>query len=378
MLRGTVRRVHPPRLDAHFAFDDGITAIFGPSGAGKTTLLHVLAGLTAPESGRIELGKRVLFDAASGVDLPPERRRVGIVFQEPRLFPHRTVRDNLRYGQKLAAGRTSSSGRTPPLERTSPAGRSALTLERVASVLELTSLLDRKPASLSGGEARRVAIGRVLLSDPDYLLLDEPLAGLDERRKDSVLALLGQVHAEFGHPMGLVSHSLADILRLTTRVLVLDGGRTLAQGELTEVLDAEEVVAVADSLGLESLLEVEILGPEGGLTRARLGSTELLLPPIDAAPGTPGLVALGPGEVLLSPEPVLGTSARNCVPGTVTRVAELPDRLLVSVDIGGVVRVQVSEGSGERLGLVPGRAIYCVIKAFSFRWRRLGDRKSTT
>lgn len=364
MLRGTVRRTAAPQLDATFAFDDGITAIFGPSGAGKTTLLHILAGLKAPEEGRIEAGERVLFDAAQGVNVPPERRRVGVVFQEPRLFPHRTVRENLLYGRKLAG------------ERSSPSGRPALTLERVASVLDLAPLLDRKPTSLSGGEARRVAIGRTLLSDPDFLLLDEPLTGLDERRKESALALLSQVHAEFGHPMGFVSHSLPDILRLTTRVLVIDGGRTIAQGELVDVLDSEEVVSVADSLGIESLLEVEILAHEDGLTRARLGPTELLLPPIDAEPGATGLVALGPGDVLLAPEPVLGTSARNCVPGTVTRVTRLSDRLLVSIDVGGILRAQVSEGSGRRLGLEPGAPIYCVIKAFSFRWRRLRSRKS--
>ena len=365
MLRGSVRRTVAPRLEAEFTFGDGITAIFGPSGAGKTTLLHVLAGLNAPESGRIELGDRVLFDAAAGVDVPPERRRVGVVFQEPRLFPHLTVRDNLLYGAARNEARSASSG------------RSAITLDRVASVLDLASFLDRKPTSLSGGEARRVAIGRALLSDPEFLLLDEPLAGLDERRKESALALLGQVHAEFGHPMGIVSHSLADILRLTTRVLILDDGRTLGEGELTDVLDSEKVAAVADSLGLESLLEVEIVGSEDGLTRARIGGTELLLPPIDADPGTLGLVALGPGDVLLSPEPVLGTSARNCVPGTVTRVTRLADRLLVSVDLGGTIRVEVSEGSGARLGLEPGASIYCVIKAFSFRWRRLRGRKST-
>ncbi|MCA9752198.1 MAG: molybdenum ABC transporter ATP-binding protein [Gemmatimonadetes bacterium] len=350
-LTARLWRDSAPRLDADVTIDAGITALFGPSGAGKTTLLHALAGLVRPERGRIERAGTLLFDSERGVNEPPERRRIGVVFQEPRLFPHRSVRENLRYG--------------------APRADVPRDFDRAVSLLELDGLLERRPASLSGGEQRRVAIARTLLADPAVMLLDEPLTGLDGARKDRALQLLSDVHREFGLPLVLVSHSLPDILRLTTRIVVLEGGRTIAAGELLDVLDSDEVFRLADSLGLESHLEVEVLGTEGGLTRARVGGTELELPPIDVAPGTRALVAVRPEDVILAAGPVLGTSARNCLEGRVSRVARLSDRLLVTIDVGGSLRASISAKSGEALGIREGATIWCLVKAFSFRWRRV-------
>jgi molybdate transport system ATP-binding protein len=344
------------RLDAALSLDDGITALFGPSGAGKTTLLHCLAGLATPDSGRIELQGSTLFDSAANVSLPPERRRIGIVFQDLRLFPHLTAERNLDFGR-----RHEGEGPSP---------------DRVLDVLELRPLLRRRPPDLSGGEARRVALGRALLAAPRLLLLDEPMAGLDEARKGAVIELLARVRAEFALPMLLVSHSLPDILELTTRVAVLDAGTLLGQGDIHDVLGSERVFRLAETLGMESVLQIEIVesDADAGVTRARLGDAVVALPLVDRAPGTRALVAVRPEDVILARGPVPGISAQNAMPGTVSRIVHLPDRLLVTVQVGGTpggaLRAEITPRSARDLGIAPGALVTCLVKVFSFRWRR--------
>ncbi|RIV85073.1 ATP-binding cassette domain-containing protein [Aurantiacibacter zhengii] len=187
-----------------FSSDAKLTALVGPSGVGKTSSLNAIAGLLRPRSGRIVVDGQVLFDSAGGVDLPPEKRRAGYVFQDARLFPHKRVAANLAYGERLA-----------------PAGASIVTRDEVARLLEISHLLDRLPATLSGGEARRVAIGRALLCAPRFLLLDEPLASLDEDRAETLLTLMERLRDELSLPMLLVSHSSAEVHRLAGRVVKL-------------------------------------------------------------------------------------------------------------------------------------------------------------
>lgn len=187
-----------------------VTALFGPSGAGKTSAVNAVAGLMRPRAGRITLNGTVLYDAGLGVNLPPERRRVGYVFQEGRLFPHLSVRGNLLYGHRLL----------PPAER-------RLGLERVAALLGLEPLLERRPARLSGGEKQRVAVGRALLTSPRLLLMDEPLASLDQARKDEVLPFLARLPRELDLPILYVSHSRGEIAALGARVVPVADGRIL-------------------------------------------------------------------------------------------------------------------------------------------------------
>lgn len=183
-------------IQAAFTGGSGVTVLFGPSGAGKTTILDMIAGLLRPATGHVRVGGRTLFDAAGGVNLPPEHRRVGYVFQDVRLFPHRRVRANLRYG-----------------------ARHRDRVEEVARQFDIAHLLDRWPRTLSGGEARRVAIARALLSEPDFLLLDEPLSSLDARRREEAIAAIEQVRADAGLPMILVTHDPAEAERLGDRVV---------------------------------------------------------------------------------------------------------------------------------------------------------------
>ncbi|MDR1946486.1 MAG: molybdenum ABC transporter ATP-binding protein [Desulfovibrio sp.] len=186
----------------------GVTALYGPSGAGKSSVIGMIAGLARPDSGRIAIGDRALFDSGRGIDLPPEKRRVGCVFQDGRLFPHLSVRSNLTYGMKLIS----------PAERKIP-------LDQVIDLLGIGHLLDRNPKHLSGGEKQRAAIGRALLISPSALLMDEPLASLDPARKDELIPYIACVGREFSIPVLYVSHSLQEIRRLTDRIVFLRDGR---------------------------------------------------------------------------------------------------------------------------------------------------------
>jgi molybdate transport system ATP-binding protein len=206
-------------LAVRFEATGGVTALFGPSGAGKTTVVNMIAGLLAPDRGSIALDDTVLFDAAAGINVPPHRRHIGYVFQEGRLFPHLNVRQNLEYGRRM-------SGRP----------RDADELTRIAALLDISHLLDRRPRLLSGGERQRVAVGRALLMRPRLLLLDEPLASLDAARKHEILPYLVRLRDEAHVPMVYVSHAAAELRQVATNVVRLDAGRVTASGGI-ELLD---------------------------------------------------------------------------------------------------------------------------------------------
>ena len=210
-----VRRVQEEfTVDVRFEGEPrGVTALYGPSGSGKTSVINMVAGLARPDSGTIVINGRCLFDAEKRIDLPPEKRRVGYVFQEGRLFPHLSVRSNLTYGMKLV----------PEPQRKIP-------LDQVVDLLGIGHLLSRRPKNLSGGEKQRVAIGRALLITPSVLLMDEPLAALDQARKEELLPYIGTIGREFGIPILYVSHALQEIRELTDTIIHLNRGR-VAQTE---------------------------------------------------------------------------------------------------------------------------------------------------
>lgn len=191
-------------IACRFAAPAGITALVGPSGAGKSSVLEAIAGLLRPSAGRIAVGGEVLFESATGVNIPPERRACGMVFQDLRLFPHRRVRDNLTYGYGLA-----------------PPERRFMGLDEAAAFLDIAPLLGRRPRTLSGGEAQRVAIGRALLAGPRFLLMDEPLTALDDARREAIIAVIERIRSELALPILLVSHDRADVARLADTVVEL-------------------------------------------------------------------------------------------------------------------------------------------------------------
>jgi molybdate transport system ATP-binding protein len=210
------------KLAVRFDAARGVTALFGPSGAGKTSVVNMIAGLLAPDRGSIAIDGTVLFDAACGIDVPPHRRRIGYVFQEGRLFPHLSVRQNLDYGRRM-------SGRL----------RETAEFERIVALLDIGHLLDRRPRMLSGGERQRVAVGRALLMGPRLLLLDEPLASLDAAHKREILPYLVRLRDDAGIPMVYVSHTAAEVRRIATTVVRLDGGHVVAAGGLDLLNDAD-------------------------------------------------------------------------------------------------------------------------------------------
>jgi molybdate transport system ATP-binding protein len=210
-----------------FTSAGGVTALFGPSGAGKTTVVNMIAGLIAPDRGRIVLNGTTLFDSSRAIHVPVHRRRIGYVFQEGRLFPHLSVAANLDYGRRMVG-----------------LARDEAQVGRIVSLLDIGALLDRRPGKLSGGERQRVAVGRALLLRPQLLLLDEPLASLDDARKREILPYLVRLRDDAGVPMVYVSHNAAELSRVATSVVWLDGGQVKAQGG-TELLQT----AAADALG---------------------------------------------------------------------------------------------------------------------------------
>jgi molybdate transport system ATP-binding protein len=214
------------KLSVRFDAASGATALFGPSGAGKTTVANMIAGLLTPDRGSIKFADTVLFDAAVGINVPPHRRRIGYVFQEGRLFPHLSVRQNLDYGRRM-------SRRTPDADE----------FERIAKLLDIGPLLERRPRMLSGGERQRVAVGRALLMRPRLLLLDEPLASLGGGHKREILPYLVRLRDDVGVPMVYVSHTAAELRRIATHVVRLEAGRVLAQGGV-ELLDEAETDAI--------------------------------------------------------------------------------------------------------------------------------------
>ncbi len=214
-------------IGARFESVGGVTALFGASGAGKTTLVNMIAGLIAPDRGRIVLDHATLFDSTTGINVPVHRRRIGYVFQEGRLFPHLSVAANLDYGRRMHG-----------------LARDHAETERIVALLDIGNLLDRRPGRLSGGERQRVAVGRALLMHPRLLLLDEPLASLDATRKREILPYLERLRDVAGVPMVYVSHNASELSRLATSVVRLEAGRVAAVGG-PELLDVADLDAMA-------------------------------------------------------------------------------------------------------------------------------------
>jgi molybdate transport system ATP-binding protein len=214
------------KLSVRFDAASGVTALFGPSGAGKTSVVNMIAGLLTPDRGSIKLADTMLFDAAAGINVPPHRRRIGYVFQEGRLFPHLSVRQNLDYGRRMSSRPADADE-----------------FERIATLLDIGPLLERRPGMLSGGERQRVAVGRALLMRPRLLLLDEPLASLDGGHKREILPYLVRLRDDAGVPMVYVSHTAAELRRIATHVVRLEAGRVVAQGgvELLDELDSDAI-----------------------------------------------------------------------------------------------------------------------------------------
>jgi molybdate transport system ATP-binding protein len=352
------------QIDVQCVMAPGITVLFGPSGSGKTSLLNCVAGLVKPDSGRIVLGSRVLFDSATGVDVRPQARRVGYVFQQLALFPHLSVVENVEYG--LASQARDERRR-----------RSDALLES----FRIAPLRERKPDAISGGERQRVALARSLVVEPEALLLDEPLAALDVPTRGLILDDLRRWSATRAMPIVYVTHSRDEVFALAQRVIVLERGRVIADGTPQQVLDAPAREWTALAAGFENVFDAEVveLHASGGTMTCRLSddttrrAVMLEAPLGKARVGERLRIGVRAGDVLLASSNPQGLSARNVLPARVVDVEMRGAMGIVRLDCGVVIEAHVTAASCERMRLVTGRELWIVIKTHSCHLFRSGE-----
>lgn len=339
-------------LEARFTATGGVTALFGRSGAGKTSVINAVAGLLTPERGRVVLDGEPLLDVGRGIDVPRHRRRIGYVFQDARLFPHLTVRRNLLYGRWFAV----------------PAHRRG-SLEEMVELLGIAPLLDRRPGTLSGGERQRVAIGRALLAGPRLLLLDEPLASLDQARKAEILPYLDRLCREAGVPILFVSHALDEVTRLATTMVLLSAGRVVAAGRVGEVLARLDLGPAAAEVGGGALLHARVLAHRAcqGLTVLAHPAGEIEVPRLDLPVGQPVRLRIDVRDVVLAlaDAPLAGISIRNRLRATVIRLGSPQGGVTeVGLDVAGeALRARLTTASAEALRLRPGLELLALVKS---------------
>lgn len=335
-------------LDVAFDAPSGVTVLFGRSGSGKTSVIRTVAGLMRPARCRVALGDHVLADTQTGAWIPPHKRRFGYIFQEDRLFPHLTVRQNLTYGQRFA-----------------PAGAALTELDQVVDLLGIGALLARRPEGLSGGEKQRVAIGRALLSAPQAILADEPLAALDDARKAEILPYFERLRDEVSVPILYVSHSMAEVARLATTIVALEDGRVTAQGPASQVLaDPEFSPAGVRAVGAVLQTNVKMHHPDA-LTELDAGGVPLFVPQVPQATGTALRVRIAAQEVILSRDRPEGLSAMNIIPGRIEHIRRGGGPgAIVSLDTAaGRLLARITGRSADRLNLAPGVACYAIVKS---------------
>jgi molybdate transport system ATP-binding protein len=328
--------------------ESGVTALYGPSGAGKTSVINMVSGLVTPDRGHISVKDLCLFDSEKGINLPTERRRIGYVFQDARLFPHITVRSNLTYGLKL----------TPPELR-------FVTFESVVELLGISHLLDRRPSKLSGGEKQRVAIGRALLTSPAMLLMDEPLASLDSQRKAEVLPFIVRLSREYNIPILYVSHLIDEILNLADKLVIMHLGSVVASGDPEDLLsrpDVQKHISVDDHGSVISGL-VDEPNNCAGLTQLRFGSLFLTVPPVNAPKGMPIRVRIAAKHVAIALKRPEDTSFHNIFQGKVNSIVDNGGPFVdVYVDIGRLLLSRISRHSCYKLELHEGKDVFALIK----------------
>ena len=347
------------RLAVKFSAEAPIVGLFGRSGAGKSSVINAIAGITKPARGHVCINDVSLFDAAKGVDLPPEDRRIGYVFQDALLFPHMDVRANLLYGQRLR-----------------PFEDRFIEEARVVELLGLGELLRRKPNTLSGGEKQRVAIGRALLAQPRILLMDEPLAALDIPRKSEILEYIERLRDELSIPIVYVSHSVAEISRLADTVVVLSDGKCIAVGDVDEVMGRLDLRPATGRYEAGSLIEAKVAAHDldDQLTTLAFDGGELIVPHLDASIGERVRARIRARDVSLATQRPAGISILNVLPACVAVIDEGAGPIVdVQLAVGGTtLNARITRRSLQQLGVHVGQDVYALVKAVSFDQRSVG------
>jgi molybdate transport system ATP-binding protein len=337
-------------LDIDVSFQSQVTAVFGPSGAGKTSLLDAVAGLREVFAGEIEIGGRILFSSSRGIDLSPQQRSIGYVPQETALFPHVSVRKNILFG----AGRSEKAG--PP------------DVGHVTALLEISHLLDRPVTRLSGGECQRVALARAIVSRPQLLLLDEPLASLDVGLKERILPYLRRVREEFAIPMIYVSHDPTEVLSLADWVIMIKQGQLVAQGVPQEVLMSGWVLSHLEDDRLENVFNARLIDSDakGGRSRVRLESGQELFIPYVAGSVDPSLqIGIRGDDILVATRYPEGISAANVLKGTIRKIEVKNGQSILKIQAGSIFYARLTHLAVETLRLGEGLEVFMIIKARS-------------
>lgn len=353
------RRQGEFQIDTAFQSEDvGVTALFGNSGAGKTSIINMISGLVRPDEGHVIVGGRCLFDSKSAVDLAPEKRHIGYIFQEGRLFPHLSVRKNLTFGMQ----RTEKK-------------RRYVDFDEVVTLLGIEHLIDRSPAKLSGGEKQRVAIGRALLTSPSLLLMDEPLASLDEARKDEVLPFIARLSRRFSIPIIYVSHSLEEIFALADTMVVLSAGRAVASGPTEDIVqrrDLQHLIGYAEGGAMVST-KIEAYDETGELTLLRFAGGILKVPRLDLPIGTTVRIRIKARNVVLALVPPQQISVQNILPGVVEEIYTSDGPLVdVRLDIGCPLSARITHSAMKKLKLKPGSQVFTMIKSVAVSHASIG------
>jgi molybdate transport system ATP-binding protein len=320
-----------------------VSAFLGVSGSGKSTLLNCVSGTLTPDTGEIAFGDEILYASASGINLPPEKRRFGYVFQEGYLFPHLTVAQNIRYGQ-------------PHPRKSSDA----------IDVLEISELLQRYPKELSGGQRQRVAIARALAMEPRMLLMDEPLAALDSALKDRIIPYLHHIKEVFEIPILYITHTFSEAMALADEAFLIADGEIMANGEPHRLLTAPSAMPIAQMTGVENILFLPVTDSNKarGLTVLEIGSQSLIIPYIDVEVGEVVPVAIRAEDIIISLEPDIPVSARNILLGQVQYLDVKSERTWLSILIEWHhLAVKITHEARDQLQLREGSEVYCVMKA---------------
>ena len=335
-------------LECHYP----VTAVYGSSGAGKTSLLNIVSGLLRPDAGEIAIDDQVLFSSDKRINLPPEKRDIGYVFQQDLLFPHLNVEGNLCYGRDLL-----------------PTSAQRFELAQIIDLLEIGPLLNRRPANLSGGERQRVALGRALLSSPRLLLMDEPLASLDQGLKSRIIPYLRHIRDDLQIPILYVSHSVAEILELTGQVIVLDQGQAVAHGDFFKIATHPNVLPLVEEHGFENVLVVEIVSTDArrGVCEVRCHEQSLKISYCDQRAGSRLFIGIRADDIILARNRPNGLSVRNALKGTISEIADVEGKQLLYIDVGRRLAAKTTLDAVEELDLKIGDEVYCLIKTHSIR-----------
>ncbi|MDE0687976.1 MAG: molybdenum ABC transporter ATP-binding protein [Candidatus Poribacteria bacterium] len=330
-------------LRVNCTLETKVSAFLGVSGSGKSTLLNCVSGTLTPDEGEITFGDEILYASAAGINLPPEKRRFGYVFQEGYLFPHLTVAQNIRYGQ-------------PNPRKSSDA----------IDVLEISELLQRYPKELSGGQRQRVAIARALAMEPRMLLMDEPLAALDSALKDRIIPYLRHIKEAFEIPILYITHTFSEAMALADEAFLIADGEIMANGEPHRLLTAPSAMPIAQMTGVENILFLPVTDSNKarGLTALEIGSQSLIIPYIDVEVGEVVPVTIRAEDIIISLEPDISVSARNILPGKIQYLDVRSERTWLSILVEWHhLAVKITHEARDQLQLREGSEVYCVMKA---------------